>query len=167
MGRVCGIWVTGGAVTVVVWDRPPSFFPITINELRGGAWLMAVAPLPPVVWPERSDPCRYRGAADLGAGSLVGRATAGAGLVVGPGCARPPAAGCVPVDWGNRGRKTDKVRLFASSRSLRRPGAPVEFTSRMPSLRICVCVAVCTLDTGMPRLTTRLRLPTIVVEGAV
>jgi hypothetical protein len=81
--------------------------------------------------------------------------------------ARPPYAGCAPVDCGNRGRNTESVLLSASSRSPRVLRAPGVFASRMLTGRICVWVAASTRDTGMPRLKTRVLLPTIVVEGVV
>jgi len=80
---------------------------------------------------------------------------------------RPLAPGWDPVACGNCGRKTDKVRLLPSNRSPRVPRAPGVFTSRMPIFWICVWLAVSTRDTGMPRLTTRVLLLTIVADVTV
>jgi hypothetical protein len=123
------VWVAGALAKPPVCEGLPSFFPITISEPGGAAsvWLTersVLLPEPPLLFGWVAVlPTGVRGAET---GATLGAAGAGVTPALPlPGRmsdrARPPYAGCAPADWENCGRKTDRVWLFASSRSPRVP----------------------------------------------
>ena len=78
VGRDCGTSVVGAGDWLSVCERVPRLFPLTIGELGCAAWSRGLVPVALAGSRERSGPCRMRGWAGLGAGSLVRRARVGA-----------------------------------------------------------------------------------------